>query len=157
MDMKHLKIKAFGLLLLAILLVSAAGLRQQKHYLVLEEQKTGDIYKKVPVKTNDELSFTWEHSFEHIPWNEYYRVEKSGDFLLHTISVAGFGAGIPAEMDCTYRYEDGLIYMEDIESRFPRFSFINSHTALKQITLNGQLLITGTDMPHHKGFTLSIK
>lgn len=131
--------------------------RQQKESLVIENQETGEVYLEAPVKTGDEVSFQWEHSFEHIPWNEYYEVKADKTFLLHTISVAGFGAGIPAEMDCTYRYEDGLVYMENIESEFPRFNWINSNTALKYISLNGTVLITGADMPHHKKVTLYIK
>ena len=45
---------------------------------------------------------------------------------------------------------DGLIYMDDIESEFPQFNWINSQTALKEIGLNGRLLIRGGDMPHHQ-------
>ena len=99
----------------------------------------------------------YKRQFEHIPWNEYYEIEEDGSFLLHTISVAGFGAGIPAEMDCTYRYEDGLIYMDDIESEFPQFNWINSQTALKEIGLNGRILIRGSDMPHHQKIVLCIE
>ena len=66
-------------------------------------------------------------------WYEYYEIQKDGSFILHTIAVAGFGAGIPAEMDCKYRYEDGLVYMDEIESVFPQFNWINSQTALKNI------------------------
>ena len=78
-------------------------------------------------------------------------------FILHTIAVAGFGAGIPAEMDCKYRYEDGLVYMDEIESVFPQFNWINSQTALKNIKVNGELLIQGSDMPHHVKMVLRIR
>ena len=76
---------------------------------------------------------------------------------VHTIAVAGFGAGIPAEMDCKYRYEDGLVYMDEIESVFPQFNWINSQTALKNIKVNGELLIQGSDMPHHVKMVLRIR
>ena len=156
MDMRRLRTRSICLILLVVCLVAAAAVRRQREFLVIENQETGEVYRRGAVKAGDELSFTWEHSFEHIPWNEYYRVEQDKSFLLHTISVAGFGAGIPAEMDCTYRYADGLIYMENIESRFLRFQFFNSQTALKQITLNGVLLIRGADMPQHQKIILSI-
>lgn len=157
--MKPRRIKTFVFLLFSLLLICTAAvfLRQQKKSLVVEDQETGEIYAEVSIKAGDEVSFKWEHSFEHIPWNEYYEVEQDGGFLLHTISVAGFGAGIPAEMDCTYRYEDGLIYMEDIGSRFPQFNWINSQTALKGIEVNGTLLLRGADMPHHNKVMLSVK
>ena len=77
-----------------------------------EDQETGRIYAEAPVQTGDTVEFDWIHSFEHIPWKEYYTIKEDGTFYLETISVAGFGAGIPAEMDVDYRYEDGLIYMD---------------------------------------------
>lgn len=144
--------------LVILIIISAAVFTwQQKKVLVVEELETGKVYAELPVKTGDEVSFQWEHSFEHIPWYEYYEIKKDGTFLLHTIAVAGFGAGIPAEMDCTYRYADGLIYMEDIGSEFPRFNWINSQTALKNIKVNGELLLKGSDMPHHVKMVLRIR
>ena len=158
-----MKINKRTIFLAAVLVVFlAAGfgiftIRAGQRTLVIENLESGEVYVKTRVTPGDELSFGWEHSFEHIPWNEYYEIREDGSFLLHTISVAGFGAGIPAEMDCTYRYEDGLIYMDDIESTFPQFNWFNSQTQLKFINLNGNLLITGADMPQHEKIVLSIK
>ena len=33
--------------------------RQQKKILVIEELETGNVYREIPVKTGDELSFQW--------------------------------------------------------------------------------------------------
>ena len=60
-------------------------------------------------------------------------------------------------MDVSYRYEDGLIYMDGIESCFQQFNWINSQTALREIRLNGELLIRGEDMPHHEKMVLVVK
>ena len=139
-----------GLVLAAALISAALYTGRQKKILVVEELETGKIYAELPVETGEEVSFQWEHSFEHIPWYEYYEIQEDGSFLLNTIAVAGFGAGIPAEMDCTYRYEDGLIYMDDIGSVFPQFNWINSQTALINIKVGGELLLAGSDMPHHE-------
>ena len=141
---------------LAVLLCLAAALRQSKNDLVLraENQETGEIYAEVPIKAGDTVEFDWIHSFEHIPWNEYYTVKDDGTFYLETISVAGFGAGIPAEMDVDYRYEDGLIYMDNIGSEFDRFNFFNSETALQVIRVNDIDFIRGSDMPHHAKVTV---
>ena len=148
MRLLRTKLKILIPVLLVITAISAAVFaRQQKKILVIEELETGNVYREIPVKTGDELSFQWEHSFEHIPWYEYYEIQKDGSFILHTIAVAGFGAGIPAEMDCKYRYEDGLVYMDEI----------NSQTALKNIKVNGELLIQGSDMPHHVKMVLRIR
>ena len=119
-----------------------------------EDQETGRIYAEAPVQTGDTVEFDWIHSFEHIPWKEYYTIEEDGTFYLETISVAGFGAGIPAEMDVDYRYEDGLIYMDHIGSEFDRFNFFNSDTALEAIQINDVDFIKGSDMPYHAKITV---
>ena len=119
-----------------------------------EDQETGRIYAEAPVQTGDTVEFDWVHSFEHIPWKEYYTVKEDGTFYLETISVAGFGAGIPAEMDVDYRYEDGLIYMDHIGSEFDRFNFFNSDTALEAIQINDVDFVKGSDMPYHAKITV---
>ena len=162
--MRHLRTKwlkraliPLGISIVTISLSAAISPWQQKKILVVEELETGAQYAKIPVEAGDELSFQWEHSFEHIPWYEYYEIQEDDSFLLHSIAVAGFGAGIPAEMDCEYRYEDGMIYMEEIESVFSQFNWINSQTALKNIRVNGELLLQGSDMPHHEKMILRIE
>ena len=124
--------------------------------LTVQNAENGSVYLSREVRSGDTLEFCWTHSFEKIPWDEYYEILPDGSFVLHTISVAGFGAGIPAEMDVSYRYEDGLIYMDGIESHFPRFQWINSQTALREIRLNGELLLRGEDLPHHEKMVLSV-
>ena len=119
-----------------------------------EDQETGKVYAEAPVQTGDTVEFDWIHSFEHIPWKEYYTVKEDGTFYLETISVAGFGAGIPAEMDVDYRYEDGLIYMDHIGSEFDRFNFFNSDTALEAIQINDVDFVKGSDMPYHAKITV---
>ena len=119
-----------------------------------EDQETGRIYAEAPVQTGDTVEFDWIHSFEHIPWKEYYTIKEDGTFYLETISVAGFGAGIPAEMDVDYRYEDGLIYMDHIGSEFDRFNFFNSDTALEAIQINDVDFVKGSDMPYHAKITV---
>ncbi len=120
------------------------------------DQETEEVYAEAVIHTGDTVEFDWIHSFEHIPWNEYYSVQPDGSFLLDTISVAGFGAGIPAEMDVDYRYEDGLIYMDNIGSTFERFNFFNSNTALDVIQINDHDFIRGEDMPHHAKVTVYV-
>ena len=147
--------------LFAVVAVSASvgialAAQHYKKGLVLraEDQETGRIYAETPVEIGDTVEFDWIHSFEHIPWKEYYTIKEDGTFYLETISVAGFGAGIPAEMDVDYRYEDGLIYMDHIGSEFDRFNFFNSDTALEAIQINDVDFIKGSDMPYHAKITV---
>lgn len=150
-----------GRALFAVVAVSvsvgiALSAQHYKKGLVLraEDQETGRIYAETPVEIGDTVEFDWIHSFEHIPWKEYYTIKKDGTFYLETISVAGFGAGIPAEMDVDYRYEDGLIYMDHIGSEFERFNFFNSDTALEAIQINDVDFVKGSDMPYHAKITV---
>ena len=124
----------------------------------ISNQVTKERYCTQTVQTGDVLSFEWEHSFEHVVWKEFYRVTDEHTFKLFTIAVQGFGAGIPAEMDCTYRYEDGLIYMEHIEgSVFKEFNWIHSQKHLKTITINDAVLIRGTELPQRAKIRLSLQ
>lgn len=124
----------------------------------ISNQVTKERYCIQTVQTGDVLSFEWEHSFEHVLWKEFYRVTDEHTFKLFTIAVQGFGAGIPAEMDCTYRYEDGLIYMENIEgSVFKEFNWIHSQKHLKNISINNTVLIWGTELPQRAKIRLTLQ
>ena len=90
-----------------------------------------------PIHAGDKLRLEIEHSFEHIPWYEFYTVREDDQFNLDAIAVAGYGAGIPAEMDVPTRVEGGLVWMEDINSVFPYFTWITSATYMKGLQLNG--------------------
>lgn len=124
----------------------------------ISNQVTKERYCIQTVQTGDVLSFEWEHSFEHVLWKEFYRVTDEHTFKLFTIAVQGFGAGIPAEMDCTYRYEDGFIYMENIEgSVFKEFNWIHSQKHLKNITINDTVLIRGEELPQRAKIRLDLQ
>ena len=101
----------------------------------------------VPIKAGDKLRLEIEHSFEHIPWYEYYTVTDDLQFNLDAIAVAGYGAGIPAEMDVPTRIEDGLVWMENINSLFPTFRWITSAKYMKGLTLNGQEVFDFRSLP----------
>ena len=99
------------------------------------------------IQTGDKLRLELEHSFEHIPWFEYYTVTEEGGFNLDSIAVAGYGAGIPAEMDVPTRVEDGLVWMEEINSYFPVFSWITSATYMTGLCLNGTEVFDFRSLP----------
>ena len=68
-------------------------------------------------------------------------------FNLDAIAVAGYGAGIPAEMDVPTRIEDGLVWMEDINSDFPTLHWITSNRFMKTFTLNGAEIFDFRSLP----------
>ena len=100
-----------------------------------------------PIRSGDKLRLEIEHSFEHIPWYEFYTVREDDQFNLDAIAVAGYGAGIPAEMDVPTRVEGGLVWMEDINSVFPQFSWITSATYMKGLQINGEEVFDFRSLP----------
>ena len=103
----------------------------------LYDRQRETVVFSAPIRAGDKLRLEIEHSFEHIPWYEFYTVRADDQFNLDAIAVAGYGAGIPAEMDVPTRVEDGLVWMEEINSVFPQFSWITSATYMKGLQING--------------------
>lgn len=124
--------------------------------LQLSHQESGTIFLQRETEANETLTFNWIHSFEHIPWIEEYTVEDDNTFVLHTIKVAGFGAGIP-ENKGTVSFEEGMVVYRDINEKFERFSWINSQSALVSITINDTVLVRGSELPHHQKLELTLQ
>ncbi len=121
------------------------------------DYKSGHIYVETPAKEGDKLFFGWLHSLEKIPWQEYYHIDKNNQLVLDTISFTAFGAGIPENKGKRCYIKDGLIYMDEIEQVFPRFTWINSHFATKELRLNDVHLTSGEELPEHTRLNLVIE
>ena len=113
----------------------------------LYDREKEQVVLEVPAGPGDQLRLEIEHSFEHIPWYEYYTVTDDGAFNLDAIAVAGYGAGIPAEMDVPTHIEDGLVWMEEINSRFEQFRWITSASYMKGLQLNGEEIFDFRTLP----------
>ena len=61
----------------------------------LYDRQRDIVVFSAPIHAGDKLRLEIEHSFEHIPWYEYYTVREDDQFNLDAIAVAGYGAGIP--------------------------------------------------------------
>ena len=145
-----------------LILALAAGLfawqrLNSERFLVISDYKTHTVYAKHAIKANDKLFFGWVHSLEKIPWHEYYHITEKDTLMLETISFPAFGAGIPANRGKKMRVENGLIYMEEINQEFQQFDWINSHFATRDIKINGELWLTGKDLPEHERLILKIE
>lgn len=138
---------------LALVLLMAISLATRKtpvYYLELTDQKTKEMLFSQQVQCGDALELMLTHSFEHVPWNEYYRIQDDGTFLLERIEVGGYGAGIPAEMDVpTYVGDDGLVHMDGINSVFPDFRWISSQKNMHALLLNGEEIFEFSQIPNH--------
>lgn len=138
-----MRIKRNRVCLAAALLALAAGvvwwsfLAPSGAWFQLYDRDSGQVVLSVPIQAGDQLQLEIEHSAEHFPWLEFYTVTGDLQFNLDTIAVGGYGAGVPAEMSVPTRIEDGLVWMEDINSLFPYFSWITSNKYMKGFSING--------------------
>lgn len=139
------------LLLLAIAVILGAGwwaFGVPKTYFQLYDRRNDTVVLEVPAQPGDRFRLEIEHSFEHVPWYEYYTVTDDLAFNLDTIAVAGYGAGIPAEMDVPTHIQDGLVWMEGINSRFEEFKWLTSSKYMKELTLNGKVIFDFRTLPN---------
>lgn len=153
------KRKDIPIFFLALVLVVAGSWYYWASQTVLRiyNYQSGEIYVEVPAKGGDKLFFGWVHSWEKIPWNEYYHIAPDCTLVLDSISFPAFGAGIPENKGKVCRIENGLIYMDEIGQVFPEFNWINSHFATREIVLNGQLISKGDRLPEHTRLRLVVE
>ena len=138
-----------------ILLISGAAIYLSQPVLVIYSQDSGEQHLVVPVHADDRLEYHWIHSFEHIPWNERYIIQKDLTLRLTRIEVAGFGAGIPENKGKT-EVRNGMVIMSELNEAFDNISWIHSNTALSSISLNNHIIAAGSDLPHHQPVRLEI-
>ena len=119
--------------------------------------REGKTLLEAGARPGDMLEFGWIHSVEHFPWTEFFSIRDDGTLLLQEMRVRGYGAGIPHQRSSQVRTEDGWIISSGIDEVFPSYNWINSHTAVGQVRLNGMLLFTGSDFPHHEALELRVE
>ena len=121
------------------------------------DYETKEIYVEVPAKEGDKLFFGWIHSWEKIPWHEYYHIDAKGDLILDRIAFPAFGAGIPENKGTkVWIDEDGMINMGNIGEVFHEFTWINSHFATREIKLNDVTIAEGETLPEHTRLNLGV-
>jgi len=109
------------------------------------------------VEPGDVFEFTWIHSVEHFPWTERFDIRDDGTLFLREIRFRGYGAGVPNERGKSVRIENGDIVHEGIDEPYTSYRWINSATAVDSLTLNGTVMIRGSDLPHHEALELRIE
>jgi hypothetical protein len=153
----------FALLLAAVFSAALCRLPSRLVYasdglsLRIYDWKTGEIYAEARAHVGSSLFFGWIHSLEKIPWNEYYHIDENHNLILDKITFPAFGAGIPENKGRVCYVKDGLIYMEEIDQSFKELLWLNSHTATRDIRLDGDLVARGCDLPQHVKLRLVIE
>ena len=157
--------RVFRIVFFAVLAAGLAfGVRTEtgpQLYLFIRDWKTGETYASSPAKIGSALFFGWLHSLEKIPWNEYYHIDEINEKLaivLDAITFPAFGAGIPENKGrVCYVDENGLIHMEEIDQKFEELVWLNSHTATREIMLDGKFVARGDSLPQHTRLRLTVE
>jgi hypothetical protein len=144
---------AAAILLAGVFLCASRG----EFVLRVRDWKTGAVYAEIPAKEGSALFFGWIHSLEKIPWNEYYHIDEKGRLILDAITFPAFGAGIPEDKGRVCYVKDGLIHMEEIGQVFEELAWLNSHTATRDILLDGELVARGESLPQHARVRLTVE
>ncbi|MDR3331543.1 MAG: DUF1850 domain-containing protein [Synergistaceae bacterium] len=126
-------------------------------FLRVYDWKTGAVYVEAPTRAGAKLFFGWIHSLEKIPWNEYYHIREDRTLILDVITFPAFGAGIPENKGRVCYVKDGLIHMEEIDQEFGELVWLNSHTATRDISLDGRHITSGAELPQHTRLRLVIE
>jgi hypothetical protein len=141
----------------ALLLTPFPAFADDALFLRVYDRKTGALYAEAPARANSRLFFGWIHSLEKFPWNEYYHVNEKGMLVLDAITFPAFGAGVPEDAGRVCYVRDGVIHMEEIGRVFTELVWLNSHSATRDITLDGKIVTRGSDLPHHTGIRLCVE
>ncbi|MDR0592249.1 MAG: DUF1850 domain-containing protein [Bifidobacteriaceae bacterium] len=148
---------AVWLALAAAVLVGAGAFREAQPTLRIENLDLGEVIVALPVQAGDELFFGWEHSLDRFPWDEFYRVGRSGDLILEMIRFPAFGAGVPEAKGAESWTEDGLIHLAGTGQAFEEIVWLNSAAATKDLKLNGEVIARGRDLPARARLRLSVR
>jgi len=118
--------------------------------LVIRDVRTNEKLLTEYVSIGDALNFGWIHSLESFPWQEHFYITPNHTLMLHTISFPSFGAGVPEDRGAAVRIEDGLIIMYEINDEFDEIVWLNSHDFVQNITINGEVVTSGEDLPERE-------
>jgi len=140
------------LLLFLFLLIGYMGWRLMPDtiVLVIRDSQTNEKILSEQISIGDSLYFGWIHSLDDFPWEEHFYITPNHTLMLHTISFPSFGAGVPVDRGDAIRIEDGLIIMYEINDEFDEIVWLNSHYFVQSITINGNVIITGSDLPERR-------
>lgn len=151
-----------GLVLLILVLASlltpgkaAAG--NTGWHLVIRQAADQETLYKAPIQPGDDLTFHWVHSVEHFRWQEEILVTEQGTLMIVESRFEGFGAGIPHENPGGVRVEDGRVILENVNREVEQYQWLHSHTALPEILLQGDVMLTGSQLPHHQALEMTIE
>jgi len=126
-------------------------------HLVIRQAADQETLYKAPIQPGDDITFHWVHSVEHFRWQEEILVTEQGTLMLVESRFEGFGAGIPHDNPGGVRVEDGWVILENVNREVEQYQWLHSHTALPEILLQGDVMLTGSQLPHHQALEMTIE
>ncbi|TDS87321.1 DUF1850 domain-containing protein [Nesterenkonia aurantiaca] len=140
---------AASLSLATAMLTSCAATRK----LVLQHQRSGEVYAELDISEDSEITHSWIHSIELSRWTDVYRLSGNSLVLVAT-RFSEYGAGMPMD-EGDLRIEDGQIIIENIDREFDAIRWIHSHRVDYRIGIDGQEdLVDPTELPHRQPIEL---
>lgn len=122
--------------------------------IVLEDQRTGDVLTHFTAHQGSTVELSWIHSVEHALWREFYEILGDG-FLLDCTEPGSFGAGTPSNAPRTETV-DGRVRFCGLGRRFERVSWIHSHAVQHRVTMNDDVMVDTTSLPHHTFISMRV-
>ncbi|SFH72415.1 protein of unknown function [Tindallia magadiensis] len=144
-------------IIVSLLVLACSDFREREWMILIKENSEEAVLYEGPIQAGDVIGFHWIHSVEHIEWSETFQLNEEGKLYLIESRFAGFGAGIPHEHQDGFYVEEGMVVFEPKNHQVDYYDWIHSHTALPEITYNGEIMLTGEDLPHHQSLRMIIE
>jgi len=136
--MKHKRLFTVGAVFAALAVTVLFILTHSSTYLLISNEKNGEILFRAKVHDGEEFSVSYIHSVNKSPVTEYYQIQ-STEIHLTAMRFSAFGAGMPEQPEAgqTMRAEDGYIYMEGFSRATPHLRFFIGRTAEHTLEYSG--------------------
>ncbi|MGY4688519.1 DUF1850 domain-containing protein [Salibacterium sp. K-3] len=151
---KEIIILAFIIILTAMGIVAAC--ESEERQLVIQHEREGESFIKIPIQTGDEVALSWIHSVEQTPWTDIFRVEESCDFMLEETRFESFGAGVEHKYE-DVEQKDGTFVAKNMEECHNSVNWIHSHKAAYEVKVNQEVVAETSDLPHHAPLKILIE
>lgn len=133
------KTTAVILLIIIAAVAILIGLSMPKTYLVLQNDRTGEIYSQYRLKEGESFSVEFIHSVNKRPLIDKYEIRGGEIYVVETVYYQ-FGAGVQTEIapgqTLTYG-EDGSMIVSGIDTLIPHLSYAVGIWSDHKLTVNG--------------------
>ncbi|WP_240374020.1 DUF1850 domain-containing protein [Bacillus piscicola] len=142
-------------LLLVIVLLTSAG-TAEKEVVVIQNQRTGEVYGEEEAVAGMKLTVSWIHSVEKTKWQDTILVNDEGELILAETRFQSYGAGVDHESKEDVVLEDGNIVYKNLNKKLACYQWIHSHEAEHTVTINDNRQLS-KEIPHHEAVEICVE